>query len=53
MQYLKAYFLTATSHQFHSLSHQLALELYTTGYADAMYLADLIAENEKMTSAHL
>jgi len=33
--------------------HQLAKELYATGNADAMYLAGLIAEDEKMTVADL
>ncbi|BAV06186.1 3-methyladenine DNA glycosylase AlkD [Filimonas lacunae] len=34
-------------------NHQLALELYATGNADAMYLAGLIAEDEKMTTNDL
>jgi 3-methyladenine DNA glycosylase AlkD len=33
--------------------HELALALYDTGISDAMYLAGLIAEPEKMTKAHL
>jgi 3-methyladenine DNA glycosylase AlkD len=33
--------------------HALALELYDTGISDAMYLAGLIAEPEKMTKAQL
>ena len=33
--------------------HKLALELYDTGNSDAMYLAGLIAEPEKMTKAQL
>jgi 3-methyladenine DNA glycosylase AlkD len=33
--------------------HQLALGLYATGNADAMYLAGLIADDEKMTKADL
>ncbi len=33
--------------------HALALELYATGNSDAMYLAALIAEPEKMTKAQL
>ncbi len=34
-------------------NHQLALELYDTGVYDAMYLAGLIAEDERMTKANL
>jgi 3-methyladenine DNA glycosylase AlkD len=34
-------------------NHQLALQLYDTGNSDAMYLAALISEPEKMTKAHL
>ena len=33
--------------------HELALALYATGNADAMYLAGLIADAPKMTKAHL
>ncbi len=33
--------------------HALALALYDTGNSDAMYLAALISEPEKMTKAHL
>jgi 3-methyladenine DNA glycosylase AlkD len=33
--------------------YQLALDLYATGNADAMYLAGLIADDEKMTSSDL
>ena len=33
--------------------HQLALDLYDTGNSDAMYLAGLIADPEKMTKADL
>ena len=33
--------------------HALAMELYDTGNSDAMYLAGLIAEPDKMTKAHL
>jgi len=33
--------------------HELSLQLYGTGNADAMYLAGLIAEPEKMTKADL
>ncbi len=33
--------------------YQLALDLYATGNADAMYLAGLIADDEKMTKANL
>lgn len=34
-------------------NHQLALELYDTGISDAMYLAGLIAEDDKMTKNDL
>jgi 3-methyladenine DNA glycosylase AlkD len=34
-------------------NHELALELYDSGVSDAMYLAGLIAEPEKMTKAQL
>ncbi|MDX5346823.1 MAG: DNA alkylation repair protein [Hymenobacteraceae bacterium] len=34
-------------------NHQLALELYDTGNADAMYLAGLIADEKQMTKADL
>jgi len=34
-------------------NHKLALELYDTGISDAMYLAALVAEPEKMTKADL
>src|SRR6187551_2513344 len=34
-------------------NHALALELYETGNADAMYLAGLIADPEQMTKADL
>jgi 3-methyladenine DNA glycosylase AlkD len=33
--------------------HELALELYATGNSDAMYLAGLIADEDKMTKADL
>src|SRR6266576_1704166 len=33
--------------------YQLAKDLYATGNADAMYLAGLIADDEKMTKADL
>src|ERR1700722_4496425 len=33
--------------------YQLAKDLYTTGNADAMYLAGLIADDPKMTEAEL
>src|ERR1700743_469229 len=33
--------------------YQLAIDLYATGNADAMYLAGLIADDEKMTAADL
>src|ERR1700712_4712957 len=33
--------------------YQLARDLYATGNADAMYLAGLIADDEKMTKADL
>src|ERR1700743_1297051 len=33
--------------------YQLAIDLYATGNADAMYLAGLIADDEKMTKADL
>lgn len=33
--------------------HELALQLYDTGNGDAMYLAGLIAEPQKMTKKHL
>ncbi len=35
------------------LDYQLALELYETGIADAMYLAGLIADDAKMTRKDL
>ncbi len=34
-------------------NHELALELYETGYSDAMYLAGLIADEEKVTKTQL
>lgn len=34
-------------------NHELALELYATGNSDAMYLAGLMADETKMTEAHL
>ena len=34
-------------------NYQLALDLYDTGIADAMYLAGLIADDAKMTLADL
>ena len=34
-------------------NHQLALDLYDTGIADAMYLAGLIADDAKMTKRDL
>ena len=34
-------------------NHELALELYESGVSDAMYLAGLIAEPDKMTKAQL
>src|SRR4030095_12833261 len=33
--------------------HQLALDLYDTGISDAMYLAGLIVDDEKMTKKDL
>src|SRR5438270_5709728 len=33
--------------------HALALDLYATGISDAMYLAGLIADDEKMTKKDL
>jgi len=35
------------------VDHKLALDLYATGNSDAMYLAALIADDEKMTKADL
>src|SRR5260370_2609445 len=35
------------------MDYQLAKDLYATGNADAMYLAGLIADDEKMTKADL
>jgi len=35
------------------VNHQLALELFDTGNYDAMYLAGLIVDDEKMTKANL
>jgi 3-methyladenine DNA glycosylase AlkD len=35
------------------VNHALAIELYTTGNSDAMYLAGLIADPKQMTKAHL
>jgi 3-methyladenine DNA glycosylase AlkD len=35
------------------INYQLAKDLYATGNADAMYLAGLIADDEKMTAADL
>jgi hypothetical protein len=34
-------------------NHELALELYASGNYDAMYLAGLMADEKKMTEAHL
>jgi 3-methyladenine DNA glycosylase AlkD len=35
------------------MDYQLAKELYATGNADAMYLAGLIADDDKMTRADM
>ena len=35
------------------MDYQLALDLYDTGIADAMYLAGLIADDAKMTRKDL
>lgn len=34
-------------------NHELSLELYATGNSDAMYLAGLMADEKKITKAHL
>lgn len=34
-------------------NHELSLELYATGNSDAMYLAGLMADEKKITEAHL
>lgn len=34
-------------------NHEIALELYATGHSDAMYLAGLIADSDKVTKAKL